>query len=122
MKKPQYLILITIWDFLVAAATFILIALISVFGFPPAITLAYGPALVGVIFGLSVIVLLLLAVLIISLMGGIGLVRGREWGRVLSLVNAALSLFIVPVGTAAGILSIIYLTRSDVRGYFHSPA
>jgi hypothetical protein len=50
------------------------------------------------------------------------LLRGKEWGRVLSLVNAALSLFSPPIGTAAGVLSIIYLTRADVRAYFKSAA
>ena len=121
MKKPELLILVAIWDFLVAAGAFICIAVISVFGFPPAISLAYGPALVGVIFGLSVVALILLAGLIVSLMGGIGVLRGKEWGRVLSLVTAAIGIFAFPVGTAAGVLIIIYLTRADVRRYF-SPA
>jgi uncharacterized membrane protein (DUF2068 family) len=121
MHKPELLILVAVWDFLVAAGAFIGIAAISVLGFPPAISLAYGPALVGVIFGLSVVVLILLAVLIISLMGGIGLMRGKEWGRALSLVTAALSLFSLPIGTAVGVLTIIYLSRADVRRYF-SPA
>jgi hypothetical protein len=121
MKKPDLLVLIAIWDFLVAAGSFILVVLISGFAFPPAISQSYGPAMVGVIFGLSVIVLLLTLV-VISLSGGIGLLRGKEWGRVLSLVNAALSLFSPPIGTAAGVLSIIYLTRADVRAYFKSAA
>lgn len=122
MKKPDLLVLIAIWDFLVAAGSFILVVLISGFAFPPAISQSYGPAMVGVIFGLSVIVLLLLTLVVISLSGGIGLLRGKEWGRVLSLVNAALSLFSPPIGTAAGVLSIIYLTRADVRAYFKSAA
>ena len=118
MKKPEYLLLIAVWDFLVAAGAFVLVTFIALYAFPPVIAQAYGPALVGVIFGLSVVVLLALVVLIISLMGGIGLLKARQWGRGLTLVTAALSLFSIPIGTAVGLLSILYLTRLRCAGVF----
>ena len=34
--------------------------------------------------------------------GGIGILRGRQWGRILLLVVGALSFMAVPVGTALG--------------------
>ena len=70
------------------------------------------------IFGLSIAVLVMVAYFILALMGGIGLLRGREWGRVLSIVHAALSLFWVPIGTVIGILILVYLTGSEVKEYF----
>jgi len=122
MQKPELLVLVAIWDFLVALVALIGICAISVLAFPPIIGQAYGPALVGLVFGLSVIMLIFVAILVVSLLGGIGLLRSKEWGRVMSLVNAAFSLFYFPVGTAIGVLAIIYLTRTDVRGYFNPVA
>ena len=70
------------------------------------------------IFGLSIAVLVMVAYFILALMGGIGLLRGREWGRILSIVHAALSLFWAPIGTVIGILILIYLTKNEVKEYF----
>ena len=118
IKKPELVILVAVWDFLVAIFAFVALLLLSIFVFPPATGMAFGPALVGVILGLCVLALFLLGLLLVSVLGGIGLLRGREWGRALSLVVAALSVFALPVGTAAGVLIIVYLTRGEVRQYF----
>lgn len=69
---------------------------------------------------MSVVLLVMLAYFVLALMGGIGLLQGREWGRILSIVHAALSLFWIPIGTVIGILIIIYLTKQEVREYFVS--
>lgn len=47
-----------------------------------------------------------------------GLLSGREYGRVLSLIHGGLSLLGFPVGTVIGVLQIVYLTKADVREYF----
>ena len=70
--------------------------------------------------GLIIALLVLVVGFVIALMGGIGLLRGREWGRILSIVHAALSLFWVPIGTIIGILVLIYLTKAEVREYFET--
>ena len=70
------------------------------------------------IFALGVALLVMVAYFIIALMGGIGLLQGKEWGRILSIVQAALSLFWVTIGTVIGILVLIYLAKSEVSEYF----
>lgn len=118
MKRPDLLILIAIWQFITAFIALVGICTIAVFVFPNAVGPLWGPALTGVIFGLSIAILVLLVFIGIGIAGGIGILRGQEWGRVLSIVHAALSLFSFPIGTVIGILAIIYLTKSEVSEYF----
>ncbi len=118
VKRPDLLILIAIWEFITAFGALIGISAIAVFAFPDVIRPLWGPASTGGIFGLSIAVLVLLCYIGIATAGGLGLLNGKEWGRILSIAHAALSLFWIPVGTVIGILSIIYLTRSEVTDYF----
>lgn len=118
MKRPDLLILIAIWQFITAFIAIIGVCLIAVFVFPDAVGPLWGQALTGVIFGLSISILVLLAFIGIAVAGGIGLLKGQEWGRVLSIVHAALSLFTFPIGTIIGVLAIVYLTKADVTEYF----
>ena len=117
VKRPDLLVLIAIWEFLGTLGSLIGIAAIFVFAFPGVSSYA-GPAEPGTIFGLSVGILLLLCSSSIAVAGGIGLLQGKGWGRILSIVNAALSLFRIPLGTIIGILVLIYLAKPDVREYF----
>ena len=117
MKRPDLLLLIAIWEFITAFGALIGISAIAVFVFPDAIEHTLGPAIPGAIFGLSIGILVLLCYVGLAIAGGIGILQGKEWGRVLSIAHAALSLFWLPVGTIIGILSIIYLTRPDVTSY-----
>lgn len=118
MKRPDLLILIAVWQFITAFIALVGICAIAVFAFPDIIGPLWGPALTGGIFGLSIVILVLLVFIGIAIAGGIGILRGQEWGRVLSIVYAALSLFSFPIGTVIGILVIIYLTKSEVSEYF----
>ena len=118
MKKPDLIILVAVWDFLSALGALIAISAIAVFAFPAVLAERFGPTLVGIMFMLSVFVLILLVFLIISLAGGIGLLWGKEWGRLSGIVNATMSLFYLPAGTVVGILILIYLTSPEVRDYF----
>jgi len=115
MKRPDLLILIAIWQFLNALLLSIGIAAIAVFAFPKA-----GPADAGTIFGLSIAIFFLTVFIGLSIAGGVGLLMGKNWGRIISIVNAALSLLNIPIGTIIGILVLIYLTKSEVREYFES--
>ena len=133
MKRPDLLVLIAVWMFLSAFGIFIGIAAVcSAFFFAyPWMGWEHGmwngwgmwdiPQMGGIAFiMLGIVALVMVAYFVLALMGGIGLLRGREWGRILSIVHAALSLFWVPVGTVIGILTLIYLTKAEVREYFEA--
>ncbi len=117
MKKPELLVLIAIWEFLTAFFAFIGLAAIAVFAFPTILFLTDAPR-IGGLFGLSVASLLLLGYIVLAVAGGLGLLSGKEWGRVLSMAHAGISLLWIPVGTIIGVLILVYLTRQDVRDYF----
>ena len=117
MKKPDLLILIAIWEFLAAFFAFIGIIVLGMFAFPHMLTL-WGYARTGGIFGLSVAVIFLMAYLGLSVSAGIGLLTGKEWGRIMSIIHAALSVLNIPIGTVIGILVLIYLNKPEVKDYF----
>ncbi len=119
MRRPDLLILIAVWEFVSAFGAFIGIIVISVFAFPEASGFD-GISSLGGILVLSFAVLVLIFYLSIAIAGGIGLLGGKEWGRVLSLVHAALSLLSIPFGTIIGILVIVYLIKPEIRDYFES--
>jgi hypothetical protein len=126
MKRPDLLVLVAIWEFISAFGALIGIAAIIVFAIPDSlgwyhmIQAGYQMGNIGAIFGLSVGILVLLGFMGVSIAGGIGLLTGREWGRIMSIVHAVLSLFWFPIGTVIGVLAIIYLTKPAVRDYFTS--
>ncbi|HEX9897508.1 MAG TPA: hypothetical protein VGA85_07630 [Dehalococcoidales bacterium] len=131
MKKPDLLVLIAVWQFITAFMALVGIAAIAVFAFP-AVTgywdwglsdMDWHRGMIGGVFGLSVAILFLVCFLALAVAGGIGLMlnRGREWARTISIVHSALSLFAIPIGTIIGTLSIIYLTKQEVRDYFSPP-
>ena len=118
MKKPDLLILVAIWQFLSAFFLLIGLAAIAVFAFPEALGFRWGPADVGAIFGLSIAIFVLLCLIGLSLAGGIGILKAKNWGRIISIINAILGLLNIPIGTAIGILVLIYLMKPEVREYF----
>ena len=72
--------------------------------------------ILGAIFGLGAILLGLLS--LPSLIGGIGLLLGHNWGRVLVMIVSAFELIKFPFGTAVGVYSLWALTNK----YFHQPS
>jgi len=108
MKRPE---LIAVWEFLTAAGSIIGIVAIALFAFP------YTWDTAG-IFGLTIAEITLGCYLGLAVAGGVGILIGKEWARILTIVHAALSLFFFPVGTVIGILTIIYLTKPTIRDYF----
>ena len=125
MKRPDLLVLIAVWEFLSALGILIGIAAISsAFLFVPGMWMwgwgMWDAHTMGgfAIFALSTVLLVMVTYFILALMGGIGLLQGKGWGRILSIVHAAFSLFWIPIGTIIGILVIIYLTRQEVIEYF----
>lgn len=53
-----------------------------------------------------------------KIIGGYGLLKGFEWGRILTLIVSFLSLLNVPFGTALGIYSIVILFDKETAAQF----
>jgi len=120
-KRPDLLLLVAIWQFLIAFFCLVGIAAISVFAFPEAVDYhGLYRVDVGAIFGLTIAILFLLGCLGVSVAGGLGILLGKAWGRIVSIINAIFSLFFFPVGTVIGVLILIYLMSTQVREYFES--
>ncbi|MFC2166347.1 hypothetical protein ACFLQZ_00100 [Acidobacteriota bacterium] len=56
-----------------------------------------------------------------KIIAGIGLLKKKEWGRILTLIVSFISLLNIPLGTALGIYSIIILLKEESIPYFKSP-
>jgi hypothetical protein len=69
-------------------------------------------SIVGVVLGVF-----LLLVAIPGVIGAIGLLQFRPWGRVLTLVVSFFKLIDIPIGTALGVYSIVILFRDDVVAF-----
>lgn len=134
MKRPDLVVAVSIWMFITAAGVLIGILGMSMFllaapwftvwdggwGMMPWMG---GWGMGGIAwFGIGVGLLVMVAYFVLALMGGIGLLQGKEWGRIIGIVHAAISLFWIPVGTVIGALVLVYLTRSEVRDYFAGAA
>ncbi len=130
MKRPDLIVAIAIWMFITAG--FVLIGILGMssmlflmpwfqvwdggWGMMPWMG---GWGIAGIAWlGIGIGLLVLVAYFAAALMGGIGLLQGREWGRVLAIIHAAISLLWVPVGTIIGALILVYLTRPQMREYF----
>ncbi|MFH1640056.1 MAG: hypothetical protein ABIB93_07115 [Chloroflexota bacterium] len=119
MKRPDLLLLVAIWEFI--TAFFCLIGMLAVIFFIPAFSYRVGLGRItniGAIFVIGTVCMILLLYTVIALTAGIGLLMKKEWGRVLAIVHAAVSLFLFPFGTVLGVLTLIYVTRTEVRDYF----
>ena len=124
MKRPAPIVLIAVWEFISALVILIGIVFASfvVLGTPFWVvvgsmwweTLGFG----ALVFLCLSAVLVTLTYFVIALMGGIALLQGKEWGRILAIAHAALSLLLIPVGTVIGTLVLVYLTSQEIREYF----
>jgi hypothetical protein len=53
-----------------------------------------------------------------SIIAGVGMLKLREWSRVLGMVMSALHLLNIPLGTALGIYGFWVLTKDETRALF----
>ena len=115
VKRPNQLVLIAIWQFLTVLPMLYFLLMyvglaagqISATDWIGLLLWVYGAALAGI-----------LGYIVVPVAGGIGLMKGYEWGRKLCIAYAILSLALLPIGTIIGILSLRYLMRKDVKEYF----
>jgi apolipoprotein N-acyltransferase len=56
-----------------------------------------------------------------GLIAGFGLLKHKEWARILTLILSVLDLLNFPLGTAVGVYSIWALTNNEVTGAFKKP-
>jgi len=117
MERPDLLVLVAVWEFITAFVALVGAVCIGAIAIP-AVVATGDPYVAAPLAFLSIPTLLLLCYAGLGTAGGIGLLLGREWGRIMSIVDAAFTLLWFPIGTALGILVIIYLTKADVRDYF----
>lgn len=73
-----------------------------------------GHGLMGSILGMLIVILLAVFSLP-GLIGGVGLLMKKSWGRIVVLVLSFLHLINVPFGTALGAYSIWVLLQEDAR-------
>ncbi|HXR76256.1 MAG TPA: hypothetical protein VN737_09815 [Bryobacteraceae bacterium] len=55
-----------------------------------------------------------------ALIGGIGLIKYKNWARVLMIIISVLHLFSVPIGTALGVYGLWVLFHDDTKRIFDS--
>ena len=127
MKKPDLLVLVAVWQFV--AAFFVLCAagFMSLLLLPSSLGMwgnnwgsMWGMNNIPEIGAIAIVmaIFIMIVYIVVGIVGGIGLLVGKEWGRITSIVHNALSLISFPIGTTLGILSIVYLTKSEVKEYF----
>lgn len=69
---------------------------------------------------LTVAVLMVVMIVILIngalwLLGGIGLLEMRNWGRILLIIGAILALFSFPIGTALGIIYLVFMFNKNLK-------
>jgi len=67
-----------------------------------------------------VIAAFIMTVAVIGLIGAVGVLKKKEWGRILTLVISFLNLLRVPLGTLAGVYSIWILMNDKTIRLFAS--
>ena len=75
-----------------------------------------GAAVLALIGGIAFIALVLIS--IPSVIAGIGLLKFKEWARILTIVLSALNLLYIPIGTALGIYGLWTLLNDETRILF----
>lgn len=117
MKRPDEILLIAVWNFFSILIAIIGMVALVLFAYPIVNNL-YDIARTGGLFGLAIAMLFLACYVVLAILGGIGILLGKEWGRIICLIQAALSLFAIPFGTIIGIFIIIYLGKPEVKDFF----
>jgi hypothetical protein len=118
-SRPESHILLVVWQFVAAFFWLVGVGAAAVFAFPFSPGYEGSSVEIGDIFGMIAGTMFLLGCLGVSLASGVGLLHKKSWAQVVSIVSSALSIFLVPIGTVAGILALIYLLKSRTRDYLN---
>ncbi len=66
--------------------------------------------------------LFFMAISLPQIIGGIGLIKHQEWGRILILIVSFFHLLSFPLGTALAIYSLVILLKEETAGLFRPAA
>jgi len=70
----------------------------------------------------KVVLIFIIILSIPGIIAGIGLLKRKEWARILTLILSVIDLINVPVGTAVGVYSIWTLVQPEVISEFKQTA
>jgi O-antigen/teichoic acid export membrane protein len=97
----------------IIAGIFVLIVLNLIGGFTGDKDANFVLSLIG-----NIVAVFMFVLSVPGIIAGIGLLRYREWARILTLVLSVLSLLNFPLGTAVGIYSIWVLAQEETVTLF----
>jgi hypothetical protein len=91
------------------------------------LTFARGQVPVDDAMGIKVLTLLVMilpvfvgVIALIGLIGGIGLLSYKQWGRIMTIIVSALGCFNIPIGTLIGVYSIWVLMQDETVKLFQT--
>jgi hypothetical protein len=118
-ERPDGVSIIAIYYVFFAVMNLIGACAILFFALFPVIR-STGDAFVALapIFGIGIGLLFVVAGVILGLAAGLGLLRLKNWARILAIVLAVPTLLGFPVGTVIGGLIIWYLLKPEVKEVF----
>ena len=110
------------WLYIVSNAIFLLIGGL-VFFFLVGIGVATGDGEAAAILGVTGVFVMGIMMLfaVPGVVAGYGLLKGKNWGRILALIVAAFSLLNFPIGTAISLYTFWVLLQEDANVYFTLP-
>ncbi len=68
----------------------------------------------------NILIIFFIMLSIPGIIAGIGLLRRKEWARILTLILSVFDLFNIPIGTAFGVYSIWALVQPEVVEIFRN--
>jgi hypothetical protein len=108
---------------MLCAAVFLLLALGAASGIVGTTAEPHDAAVALPIIGIAgtALVAFLVVMALPGLLAGIGLLKYRNWGRILTIVLSVLHLLNFPIGTALGIYGLWVLFNKETEALFSSP-
>jgi hypothetical protein len=122
MKRPDGVVLIALWYFLIG--TVLTLGALTILVLPMAALWFERTGMdrmVGM-WGLGIGFMFTASGAVLSFLTGWGLLRLKEWARWLAMGLALFKLLLFPLGTVAGVLILAYLLQAGVKAVFEQNA
>jgi len=117
-KRPDYVTLIAVYHFIGAGLGLLVTLGLIVLAAAISVTAYDEVTLIWSLFGIGIAIVIAGIASILDLAVAIGLLRLRAWARWVAIVLAILGLPGFPVGTAFGVLILVYLLGDEGRQAF----
>jgi hypothetical protein len=119
-ERPDGVSIIAIYYVFFAVLNLIGSCAILLFALVPAMgSTGDGFGLIASVFGIGIGFLFVAGGALLGLAAGLGLLRLKNWARILAIVLAIPTLLAFPIGTAIGVLIIWYLVKAEIKEVFH---